>query len=60
LKITRREIAYTGKFIRVVNDYFQSDKGTGVWETVERLNVNNGAVTGECLFGPMSYNCLQG
>jgi ADP-ribose pyrophosphatase len=44
LKIIKREVVYSGKFLRVVNDYFQSDKGTGVWETVERLNVNNGAV----------------
>ena len=44
MKIVKREVVYSGKYLRMVNDYFQSDKGTGVWETVERLNVNNGAV----------------
>ena len=44
MRVVKREEVFTGKYIRVVNDYFESDKGSGVWETVERLNVSQGAV----------------
>jgi ADP-ribose pyrophosphatase len=44
VKVIKREEVYSGKFIRVVNDYFESDNGSGVWETVERVNVKDGAV----------------
>ncbi len=46
MKITRRELAFEGKYLRIVNKYFQTNAGKeGVWETVTRTNVyNSGAV----------------
>jgi 8-oxo-dGTP pyrophosphatase MutT (NUDIX family) len=46
MKITRRELAFEGKYLRIVNKYFRTKAGKeGTWETVTRTNVyNRGAV----------------
>jgi len=46
MKITRRELAFEGKYLRIVNKYFKTNAGKeGAWETVTRTNVyNSGAV----------------
>lgn len=46
MRITGREVAYEGKYIRILKKYYETDNGkTGAWETVERTNVyHRGAV----------------
>jgi len=46
MRVTKRELVFTGNYLRVVNKYFQTGSGEeGIWETVERTNIHNrGAV----------------
>lgn len=46
MRVTSKELAFEGKYLRVVRKHFQTDQGEeGVWETVERTNIHNrGAV----------------
>ncbi len=46
MRITKRELAFEGDHLRLVNKHFQTDAGKkGIWETVERKNIHNrGAV----------------
>jgi len=46
MKVTKRELAFEGEHLRLVNKYFQTDAGEeGVWETVESKKAHNrGAV----------------
>ena len=46
MRITKRELAFEGEYLRLVNKHFKTDTGKeGIWETVERKNVyNRGAV----------------
>lgn len=46
MEITRREVLYEGKYLRMVNRYFRTDVGKEVgWETVERTHIyGKGAV----------------
>jgi len=44
MRITHQETVYTGKFLRLVVKHFENGKDTGIWETVERVNVEKGAV----------------
>ncbi len=46
MRIIKRELAFEGDHLRLVNKYFQTDTGKeGIWETVERKNIHNrGAV----------------
>ena len=46
MRITKRELAFEGNYLRVVKKYFKIGAGEeGIWETVERTNIHNkGAV----------------
>jgi len=45
MEITRREILYEGKYLRMVKRHFKTDTGESDWETVERKNIHGkGAV----------------
>ncbi|MFH0846555.1 MAG: NUDIX hydrolase [Chloroflexota bacterium] len=46
MRITGREVAFEGNYLRIVEKHFLTDKGeSGIWETVERTNVyDRGAV----------------
>ncbi len=46
MEITNRELAFEGKYLRIVNKHFQTNTGKeGIWETVVRTNVyHRGAV----------------
>jgi ADP-ribose pyrophosphatase len=46
MEITRQEVLYEGKYLRMVNRYFKTDIGEEIaWETVERRNIyGKGAV----------------
>lgn len=46
MRITKRELAFEGNYLRLVRKYFKTDAGEeGIWETVERTNIHNrGAV----------------
>jgi len=46
MNITSREIAFEGKYLRLIRKYVQTDDGKEhIWETVERRNIyNRGAV----------------
>lgn len=44
MKITCKEVNYTGKFLRFITKYFENDTGTGIWESVERTAANKDAI----------------
>lgn len=44
MKIIRKEVNYTGKFLRFISKYFENGAGTGVWESVERTLADKDAV----------------
>jgi ADP-ribose pyrophosphatase len=44
MRITGQETVYTGKFLRIVNKHYKNGENIGIWETVERVNVEKGAV----------------
>ena len=46
MRITKKELAFEGNYLRVVKKYFKTDAGEeDIWETVERKNIyNKGAV----------------
>jgi len=44
MKVTHQEVVYTGKFLRLVNKHYRNGENYGIWETVERVNVEKGAV----------------
>ena len=46
MKVTKRELAFEGEHLRLVNKHFRNDAGNEyIWETVERRNIHNkGAV----------------
>ena len=46
MRVTRRDVVFTGNYLRVVKKYFSRDgEESGVWETVEVTNIGDrGAV----------------
>lgn len=46
MRITKKELAFEGNYLRLVRKYFQTDTGKeAIWETVERTNIyDRGAV----------------
>jgi len=46
MRVIRKEVAFEGKFLRLVKKHFKTDAGEeGIWEAVERTNVyDRGAV----------------
>jgi len=46
MRVTRKEIAFEGNYLRLIKKHFETDAGKqGVWEAVERTNIyNRGAV----------------
>jgi len=44
MEITKREVVYNGKFIRLVHKHFNNSKQTGVWESIERTTGDKDAV----------------
>jgi ADP-ribose pyrophosphatase len=46
MRITKKEVAFEGNYLRLVKKHFRTDAGEeGVWETVERTNIHHkGAV----------------
>ncbi|MFC2059025.1 NUDIX hydrolase [Chloroflexota bacterium] len=40
MKVLKKDVAFTGLHLRIVNKSFETDTGgKGVWETVERINI---------------------
>lgn len=42
MRVTKKELAFEGNYLRIVNKYFRTDAGKeGIWETVERTNIHD-------------------
>jgi 8-oxo-dGTP pyrophosphatase MutT (NUDIX family) len=45
VKIIKKETVFEGEYLKFVRKHFKTDRGEGIWETIERKNIyNKGAV----------------